>query len=82
MNDLISVIVPVYNAQKYIANCIRSIQKQTFPNWELILIDDGSTDKSGIICDTFAESNKRIKVIHQKHPGSISPRPNGVQSAS
>ena len=82
MNDLISVIVPVYNAHKYIANCIRSIQKQTFPNWELILIDDGSTDKSGIICDTFAESDKRIKVIHQKNQGSISARRNGVQSAS
>ena len=55
MNDLISVIVPVYNAQKFIANCIRSIQKQTFPNWELILIDDGSKDQTLKLLEEIAK---------------------------
>lgn len=63
---LISVIVPVYKAEKYIERCICSILRQTFQNIEVILVDDGSPDKSGEICDMWALKDKRIKVIHQK----------------
>ena len=51
--ETISIVVPVYNCKKYITKCIRSIQKQTYPHWNLILVDDGSTDGSGDICDRF-----------------------------
>ena len=62
-NPLISVIVPVYNAEKYVSSCIDSILAQTFTNFELILIDDGSTDKSGQICDCYSIIDNRIKVF-------------------
>ena len=62
---LISVIVPVYNAEKYLNRCIDSILGQTLKDFELILIDDGSKDQSGCICDEYEKKDKRIKVIHQ-----------------
>lgn len=65
----ISIIVPVYNTEKYIIRCINSVLKQTFRNWELILIDDGSIDSSGKICDFFQKKDNRIKVIHKKNEG-------------
>lgn len=66
---LLSVIVAVYNVENYISECITSICNQTYSNMEIILVDDGSTDNSGIICDSFAEKDKRIRVIHQKNQG-------------
>ena len=65
----ISIIVPVYNAQNYISRCIKSVQKQHYDQWELILIDDGSMDRSGCICDEYAERDNRIRVIHQNNQG-------------
>lgn len=64
--SLISIIVPVYNAEKTLNRCVDSILKQTFCDWELLLINDGSTDKSGRICDQYAAIDKRIKVFHKK----------------
>lgn len=63
---LISIIVPVYKAEKYLHRCIDSILTQSYGNFELILIDDGSPDNSGTICDEYAEKDSRIKVIHQE----------------
>ena len=65
----ISVIVPVYNVEKYLRRCIDSILAQTFTDFELLLIDDGSKDKSGEICDEYADKNKRIRVFHKKWGG-------------
>ena len=66
----ISVIVPVYNAEKYIEECVSSIINQSFSNFELLLIDDGSTDSSSALCDSFAEKDSRIKVFHKKNEGA------------
>lgn len=66
MNPKISVIVPVYNGENYISRCIESILLQTFTDFELLLIDDGSKDNSGNICDKYALKDKRIKVFHKK----------------
>lgn len=66
MNKLVTVIVPVYNVQNYIVRSIKSILTQSYSNLEIILVDDGSTDKSGEICDTFAQKDERITVLHKK----------------
>lgn len=66
---LISIIVPVYNTEKYLDQCIQSVLTQTYTNWELLLIDDGSTDSSDVICDKYAEQDRRIKVVHKKNTG-------------
>lgn len=66
-NPLISVIVPVYKVEKYLPNCIESVQKQTYTNWELILVDDGSPDSCPKICDEYARHDDRIKVIHKEN---------------
>lgn len=63
---LISVVVPIYNIENYIRKCIESIQNQTYKKIEIILVDDGSTDLSGKICDEYALNDSRIKVIHKK----------------
>ena len=68
--ETISIVVPVYNCEKYIGKCIQSIQKQTFSNWKLILVDDGSVDRSGEICDKFAAVDSRISVVHQENSGA------------
>lgn len=65
MNCELSIIVPVYNTAQYLPQCIESILKQSFKNWELILIDDGSTDGSAEICEEWAQKDARIKVIHK-----------------
>lgn len=67
--DLISVIVPVYNVEKYLDRCVESIVNQTYKNLEIILVNDGSTDNSGQICDVWAEKDNRIRVIHQSNMG-------------
>ena len=69
MNELVSVIVPVYNVEKYLNKCLDSIVNQTYKNLEIILVNDGSTDNSGIICDEYALKDDRIKVIHKKNEG-------------
>jgi glycosyltransferase involved in cell wall biosynthesis len=80
--DLISVIVPVYNVEEYISECIESIQDQTHNLLEIILVDDGSTDSSGETCDRYAKSDSRIVVIHQKNKGVSSARNSGLKRAS
>lgn len=69
MNELISVIVPVYNVEKYLRKAVQSIQNQTYKHLEIMLINDGSTDSSGNICDELANSDSRIVVIHKKNGG-------------
>lgn len=81
INPEISIIVPVYNTGKYLERCLNSILKQTFVNFELILVDDGSTDDSGKICDRFAEKDKRIKVIHKQNGGQSAARNVGLDIA-
>lgn len=72
--DLISVIIPVYNVEKYLDKCINSVVNQTYKNLEIILVDDGSTDNSSRICDDWAEKDNRIKVIHKENGGVSSAR--------
>lgn len=74
----ISIIVPIYNVEKYIKKCIDSLINQTYDNIEIILVDDGSTDESGIICDHYARNNSRIKVIHKENRGISSSREAGI----
>ena len=79
---LISIIVPCYNVEKYIQKCVESILHQTYTNWELILVDDGSTDQTPVLCDNFAKRQSRIKVIHQKNGGLVSARNTGYKAAT
>ena len=81
MNDLISVIVPIYNVEKYLKKCIDSILKQTYTNLEIILVDDGSPDNCGKICDEYAKKDKRIKVLHKKNGGLSDARNKGIEIA-
>ena len=78
---LISIIIPVYNAEKYIHKCLNSILVQTHTNWEAILIDDGSPDNCGAICDEYATKDTRFKVVHQKNRGVSSARQRGLDNA-
>lgn len=78
---LISIIVPVYKVEKYLPKCIESILGQTFTNWELLLIDDGSPDNSGEICDEYALKDVRIRVFHKKNGGVSSARNWGLEHA-
>lgn len=73
-NPKVSVIVPVYNVEKLLQRCIDSILAQTFTDFELFLIDDGSKDKSGVICDEYAEKDARIRVFHKQNGGVSSIR--------
>lgn len=78
---LVSVIVPIYNVEKYLAVCVESILNQTYSNFELILINDGSPDKCGEMCDVYAKSDKRIKVIHKENGGLSDARNVGIKRA-
>ncbi len=82
MTPLISVIIPVYNVEKYIQASISSIIEQSYKNIEIILVNDGSTDESGRICDTFAEKDSRIRVIHKANSGVSAARNTGIEAAS
>lgn len=82
MSKLISIIVPVYNVEKYIEKCIQSIINQTYKNLEIILVDDGSKDKSGLICDIYEKKDNRIKVIHKENGGLSDARNEGLKIAS
>lgn len=77
----VSIIVPVYNVEKYLEKCIESIIYQSFEDWELILVDDGSPDNSGAICDRMAAADKRIRVIHKNNEGVSKARNVGIENA-
>lgn len=78
----ISIVIPVYNVETYLEECVQSVRNQTFSDIEIILIDDGSTDKSGQICDHFAEIDNRVKVLHKKNEGVANARRDGVEKAT
>lgn len=73
-NPLISVIIPVYRVEKYLCTCLDSVLIQSYTNWEMILVDDGSPDRSGEICDEYAERDQRITVVHKQNGGLSSAR--------
>ena len=77
-----SVIVPIYNVEKYLAECIDSVLAQTFTDFELILVDDGSPDSCGKICDEYAAKDSRITVIHKENGGLVSARKAGIKTAA
>lgn len=77
-----SIVVPVYNAEKYLDECVNSVLSQSATDFELILVNDGSTDNSGTLCDGFALRDKRVKVIHQQNSGHIVARLTGVNHAN
>lgn len=81
MEDLISVIVPIYNVEKYINKCIDSIIDQTYTNLEIILVDDGSPDNCGKICDEYAQKDERVRVIHKENGGLSDARNAGIDVA-
>lgn len=78
-NDLVSIVVPVYNVEKYLCECVDSILAQTYKNLEIILIDDGATDRSGSICDAYAAADARVKVIHKQNGGLSDARNAGLK---
>lgn len=79
---LISIIVPVYNVERYLDQCMQSLVCQTYANLEIIMVDDGSTDSSGEKCDTWAERDSRIRVIHQSNAGLAAARNTGLDAAA
>ena len=79
---MISIIVPIYNIEKHIKSCIDSILSSTYKDIELLLIDDGSTDSSGVICDKYAEQDARVKVIHKANGGQSDARNVGIKAAT
>ncbi len=82
MSKLVSVIIPVYDVEKQITRCLDSVCEQTYKNIEIILVDDGSNDKSGLICDEYAEIDNRIIVIHKNNQGANSARKVGIEKAN
>lgn len=81
-NIKFSVLIPVYNAEKYLSECIESVLDQTYHNFEIILVDDGSTDSSGKICDLYEKKDERIKVYHQNNQGLIMARRKAIDKSS
>ena len=77
-DEKVAIIIPVYNAQKYLKKCISSILNQTYKNFKIIIVDDGSNDNSGQICDRFSRIDSRVQVIHKKNEGSVEARKQGV----
>ena len=77
----LSVVIPVYNVEKYLKQCVDSVLGQTFSDFELILVDDGSTDGSGGICDAYAKADPRVNVVHTKNQGVVTARRTGVNLA-
>lgn len=82
MSPKVSIIMPVYNAEKYLGTAIKSILRQTYKNFELILVDDGSRDSSGDICDSFAQRDARVKTIHQENGGICAARNAGLKAST
>ena len=81
MSEKISIIIPVYNVEKYLRRCLNSIINQTYKDIEIILVDDGSTDNSGKICDEYKEKDNRIVVIHKENGGLSDARNAGIDIA-
>ena len=79
---LISIVIPVYNVEQYLGECVDSVIAQTYREWEIILIDDGSTDSSGSICDGYAKKDDRVRVVHQTNGGVSSARNAGIEAAN
>ena len=79
---LFSVIVPVYNIERYLEKCVDSILNNTYKNFELILVDDGAPDGCPRICDSYSEKDKRVRVIHKKNGGLVSARQAGIEIAT
>ena len=79
---IISVVIPVYNVEAYIERCVNSVRNQTVENIEIILIDDGSPDQSPVLCDQYAEKDRRVRVIHKKNGGLASARNRGITVAT
>lgn len=82
MRDLISIIVPIYQVKPYLRDCIESVLAQSYPDWELLLVDDGSTDGGELICDEYARIESRIKVFHQQNTGLSAARNTGLDNIS
>lgn len=80
-DTVLSIIVPVYNVEKYLKTCINSLLEQKLDAYEIILVDDGSTDSSGGICDEYAKKHEKIQVIHKKNGGLSSARNTGIENA-
>lgn len=78
---MITIVVPVYNVEKYLCRCVDSILNQTYKEFEIILVDDGSTDSSGEICDSYSEKSEKIRVIHKKNSGPSIARNTGIETA-
>ena len=78
---MVSIVIPVYNVENYLQDCVNSVLSQTYPDLQILLVDDGSTDSSGDICDAFAEKDKRIHVIHKKNGGLSDARNVGTAAA-
>lgn len=81
MSPSISIIVPVYKAEAYLHRCVDSLLAQTFTDFEVLLIDDGSPDRSGEICDAYAKKDARVRVFHQPNGGVSVARQRGVENA-
>lgn len=77
----VSVVIPVYNVERYLERCVQSVQRQTYQDVEIILVDDGSPDNSGLLCDQLAEKDPRIRVIHQENQGLSGARNTGIRQA-
>lgn len=82
MEDLVSVVVPIYNAEDYLDKCLQSIVQQTYPHMEIILVDDGSTDQSPALCDEWASRDPRIQVVHKSNAGPGMARNTGIDTAN
>ena len=80
-NQLISIVVPVYNVEEYLKQCLDSILEQTYSNWELILVNDGSTDSSGLVCQEYAEKDARIRYFEKENGGLSDARNYGIEQA-
>ena len=82
MEHLVSIVVPVYNAERYLCTSIHALQKQDYSNIEIILVDDGSKDASPSFCDSFEKEDKRIRAIHKTNGGVSSARNAGIEAAT
>lgn len=82
MAPIVSIIMPVYNSEKYLERAIKSVVDQTEENWELILVDDGSTDHTSEICDEAKDNDDRVRVIHQQNSGPSAARNNGLKCST
>ena len=82
MESKVSIVIPVYNVEAYLKECVDSAIKQTYKNLEIILVDDGATDSCPEICDVYAQSDKRIKVIHRENGGLSAARNTGMDAST